>query len=401
MDWVTAIKEGGLVATGGEDREVQIIAIQRTATEFTWKVLHVLHGHSSCVRVLRSIPLPESQGYLVLSCGGRNEVCIWRLSNDGTQCVLVARLPIPVGKNIHSSKEKECKSETSGEQDGLKNHPLHHTTQETSRKRTSEDMSCDVLPTSTSTSTSTSTVNDYSEETLQRIMCAALHPISSTMVCLATGDSCGTVQCFIIDLHSLALYTTLTVIAHSTPILSIAIADDLTLLAGTAAGDIASIPATAHILQVVKTQSSHPFPTLDPSTVHLDVGVHLMGVNGLQLIPRGVGTSLCMTVGDDQSFRVSHYHHSTDTLSCERREVYEGVSGTALRSLAVLPSGVYITGWEQRIQRWIEEDNQFVMAGEVATLVPETACVDVIEWDQHVLIAVCGAMGFEVMEIVL
>ena len=391
--WITVNEEGGLVATGGEDREVQVIEVRRKDGQFTWRVVHILHGHSSCVRVLRSIALPDRQGYLLLSCGGRNEVCIWKLSVDGSQCMMVARLPNSSSKAMEFPREQTMHG---GEESG-KSSP--------SRKRSSPEISNHPPPTTTTTTTTTTmeTSTDYQEGTLQRVMCASLIALDSTTACLATGDSCGTVQAFVIDLHSLCLYTVLTVSAHTTPILSIDITNDHTILAGTAAGDIVGVPAGQWIEQVLSTHCNHPSPRMNAEDLSIDLSVHCMGVNGLQLVACNEGASLCMTVGDDQSFRVSHYQHTNGVLQCERREVYEGVSGTALRSIASVPSGVYLTGWEQRVQRWVieKESGQYAMAGEITTLVPETACIDVMEWKQHVLLAACGAMGFEVIEISL
>ena len=127
------------------------------------------------------------------------------------------------------------------------------------------------------------------------------------------------------------------------------------------------------------------------------IGQHLRIVAAQQFIQETEDAIICFTVGDDQSFRISTYDRTT--LKCVHREVHERVSGTALRSVRVVNSGVYFAGWEQQIQHWIQHDGVFERVESFYSIVPEIACIDVREDAEGTSICACGAMGFEVLEL--
>lgn len=54
VHWIDSNPDGGLIATGGEDRKVQIVEVQKKGAGFLWKILHVFEVHSSCVRSITS-----------------------------------------------------------------------------------------------------------------------------------------------------------------------------------------------------------------------------------------------------------------------------------------------------------------------------------------------------------
>lgn len=93
VQWVVMNNNEGIVATGGEDRQVQLVQIEVGDGSFSWKILRSLEGHSSCVRAIRSVTLPDNRGYVIMSCGGRNEVSAWELSTDCMHCRLIGKYP--------------------------------------------------------------------------------------------------------------------------------------------------------------------------------------------------------------------------------------------------------------------------------------------------------------------
>lgn len=328
IQWIHMTDTEGILATGGEDRQVQLVQIHCADRSFAWKILRSLDGHSSCVRAIRSVILPDNRGFLLMSCGGRNEVSAWELSMDCSRCHLVGKYP--------------------------------------SRNQNTEG------------------------ETDQRMMCMDVKLVNETTVLMVVGDSCGVMRVFAIHCDGKGIVPLLTVPCHSTPLLSVAISTQNCVFVGTAAGDLLYIDTPLSV--------STDIPCVNRNNVHCESGVHAMGINGLALREKGTEIE-CLTVGDDQSFRISCYDLENG-LEFKTREVYERVSGSSIRSLTMLPNkGVFITGWEQKVQRLVNTDGKYKIMDEVETLVPETTCISITESCGRIFGAVCGAMGFEVFEL--
>ena len=57
VHWICADRNGGLLASGGEDRKVQLIRVDRSENGFDWTILHSFETHSSSVRAICSFAL--------------------------------------------------------------------------------------------------------------------------------------------------------------------------------------------------------------------------------------------------------------------------------------------------------------------------------------------------------
>lgn len=328
VEWIAMNENEGCVATGGEDRLVQLVRVDVSKGSWSWKVLRSLEGHSSCVRAIRSITLPDNRGYVIMSCGGRNEVCAWELSMDCVHCHLIGKYP---------SRNQNMEGETD-----------------------------------------------------QRLLCMDVKLLNPSSILMVVGDSCGMMRAFAVHCDGRGIEPLVTSPCHSTPLLSIAITSQNCVFVGTAAGDLLFIDSPLTI-----PSDKYVIPS---DRVYCDPRVHVMGINGL--VVRQLDHEIeCLTVGDDQSFRVSRYD-VTHGLELKEREVCERVSGSSIRSLAVIPSkGVFVTGWEQKVERMMRIDGAYSVADAIEVLVPETTCISMIETNGRIYGAVCGAMGFEVFEL--
>ena len=87
------------------------------------------------------------------------------------------------------------------------------------------------------------------------------------------------------------------------------------------------------------------------------------------------------------------------TVVCEAKTTLLAVSGTSVRGVTWVGDDVFLTGWEQTVQRWSWRENALQFVGKVDVQVPETGCIDVAACGERVWGSVCGAMGFEVFDL--
>lgn len=223
----------------------------------------------------------------------------------------------------------------------------------------------------------------------QRYMDISVFEMEPGKTVVLLGDSKGQIHVFLFTPADPTPQLVLTRDVHSTPILCVDLCfvnDRLFGFAGTAAGDLLFFDVTS----LLRSKS-------DDSPVREVKAVHMMGINDLRVLLRGQHL-FCVSVGDDQSLRITQFACESDDIIFVSKKSYAGVSGTSLRSMCSVKSGVYFTGWEQVVQRWIWMNEGLVVAGRCEVQVPETGCIDMIEESGCALGAVCGAMGIEVFE---
>lgn len=223
----------------------------------------------------------------------------------------------------------------------------------------------------------------------QRYMDISVFEIEPEKTVILLGDSKGQVHVFLFTPSNPTPQRVVTRDVHPTPILCVDLCfanGRLFGFAGTAAGDLLFFDVTSLIL--LKS---------DDLLVREVKSVHVMGINDLRVLLRGQYL-FCVSVGDDQSLQITQFACESDDIVFVSKKSYAGVSGTSLRSLCSVKSGVYFTGWEQVVQRWIWMSEGLVVAGRCEVQVPETGCIDMIEESGCALGAVCGAMGIEVFE---
>lgn len=279
--------------------------------------------------------MDNNRGYLLLSCGGRNTVCVWLIDPNTHHCTLQAVYPYR------------------------------------------NSMNC-------------------SDEGDQRIMDVSILSGLSTLF-FVTGDSCGKIHFYHFRENSFEPILLFTSEIHTTPILSVQLIQSrerVMIIAGVAAGDLIVIDITNAIAQF---ESTGEF-TVEPSSFTLFPAIHVMGINDLKVILEGDEVN-CVTVGDDQSLRVTSLQYN-GKWECVRRVDCELIAGTSLRGVTVVGHDIYTTGWEQVLQKWKLENKQLKKVSEMNLQVPETGCVDCIQNDGSVLGCVCGDMGFEIFELV-
>ena len=233
----------------------------------------------------------------------------------------------------------------------------------------------------------------------QRILAVSVLPSEDQSDCyyLFTGDSCGMMHVFCYN-ESTNMFTLITrYCLHSTPILSAQFyqtESQVGVVAGVAAGDLVCIDLTEMLKKKEERQE-----VID-STVFSFKAIHIMGINDLKVIVEGEKLH-CVSVGEDQSLQVTSLQWQDQDYQCLKRVNCGLISGTSLRSVAVVKNHVFTTGWEQKVQEWIWKDETLEKLGEMKIQVPETGSIDCIADDQTVLCCVGGDMGFEVFESIL
>ena len=168
------------------------------------------------------------------------------------------------------------------------------------------------------------------------------------------------------------------------------------MIAGVAAGDLIAIDLTS---AVEAFEAGQAF-VIPPEAYALFPAVHIMGINDLKVLVEGE-TMCCFTVGDDQSLHATCLQKTGQKVECVQSVKNSLISGTSLRGLSVVDHSVFITGWEQKVQRWEWRNGKLEKAGELNVQAPETGSVDCIYNGHSIYGSVCGDMGFEVFECVV
>ena len=355
VHWIAASAEGGLLMTGGEDRRVQVVQVRCEKSQLRYSVLHAFQNHSSSVRGLASFEwnrvfllmprLPDNRGYLLFSCGGRNTICAWSLAADAScflalltrsaSCVLRSQLPIRDASNSIEGGD-------------------------------------------------------------QRFMDVSVLPCDAHRALVGVGDSRGSVELYAISDTDCVLTRVFSSIVHATPILSLRLCEvegDVLAVAGTASGDVVVLNCNEEVMGVTKRALVIP-----EQKKWVFSGIHVMGMNDFRVWIEG-SRIVCVSVGDDQTMRVTTLCVKDHTVELVEERTIPDVSGTSIRGIACVGDDVFITGWEQTVQKWNRSGDALQFVGKVSVQVPETGCIDVIRGGESLLGSVCGAMGFEVFDI--
>ena len=229
----------------------------------------------------------------------------------------------------------------------------------------------------------------------QRFMAVDALALGAAGWLAAVGNSQGSVELYAVD-GALALSRVFSSVVHATPVLCVrfcVVEEAFLLVAGTAAGDLVVVNCNEEVAAItgralpVPAQKTWVFPE-----------VHVMGVNDLA-VRRAGDCVTCVSVGDDQTARVTVLRVADQTVVCEAKTTLPAVSGTSVRGVTWVGDDVFLTGWEQTVQRWSWRENALQFVGKVDVQVPETGCIDVAACGERVWGSVCGAMGFEVFDL--
>lgn len=168
------------------------------------------------------------------------------------------------------------------------------------------------------------------------------------------------------------------------------------VIAGVAAGDLIVIDLTSAIAEF---EAGRDF-AIPAEAYSLFSAVHIMGINDLKVLVDGEEMR-CFTVGDDQSLNMTCLQKKGQKVELVQSAKKSLISGTSLRGVSLVDHSVFVTGWEQKVQRWNWKDGKLEKAGELNVQAPETGSVSCIYNGHSIYGSVCGDMGFEVFECVV
>lgn len=229
----------------------------------------------------------------------------------------------------------------------------------------------------------------------QRFMAVDVLQLAAETWLAAVGDSQGSVELYAVD-GTFALTRVFASVVHATPVLCArfcVVDEDTMVVLGTAAGDLVVVNVNEEVARLTGRSAVAP-----PQKTWVFSGVHVMGVNDLAVRRAGHRVT-CVSVGDDQTARVTVLEVAGHAVACVEKTTLPAVSGTSVRGVAWAGDDVFFTGWEQTVQKWSWREGGLQLAGRVDVQVPETGCIDVATCRDRTWCSVCGAMGFEVFDL--